>query len=118
MHPKVVKPPNITLANPSLAHNLTTPNKDLQIPFHNIGVCHMCNICVYIYKHVFLCLFFECGGVNWDECEGSSVFVFCILCVCDCVCVFAFVFLCMCRGKLDLQCLGECEGSGAADPAS
>ena len=37
---------------------------------------------------------------------------------CVCVCVFAFVFVCMCRGKLDLQCLGECEGSGAADPAS
>ena len=39
-------------------------------------------------------------------------------CVNVCVSVFACVFVCMCRGKLDLQCLGECEGSGAADPAS
>ena len=48
---------------------------------------------MYIYKHLFV-------GV----------------CVCVCVCVC--IHTCMCGGKLDLQCLGECEGSGAADPAS
>ena len=57
--------------------------------------------------------------VSLGEC--ASVVSVCCICVSVCTCVLR-VFVCMCVFVQLYKCaevsLGECEGSGAADPAS